>query len=67
MRNFRRIIFRESEDIDNNNNNNNSFIYSWIKNLINLQQFKYNCLDKNPNIFQTTRFNHTMIFFKLID
>ena len=59
MRNFRRIIFCESEDIDNNNNNN--------KNLINLQQFKYNCLDKNPNIFQTTRFNHTMIFFKLID
>ena len=59
MRNFRRIIFCESEDIDNNNNNN--------KNLINLQQFKYNCLDKNPNIFQTTPFNHTMIFFKLID
>ena len=24
-------------------------------------------LDKNYNIFQTTRFNHTMIFFKLID
>ena len=21
------------------------------------------CLDKNSNIFQTTRFNHTMIFF----
>ena len=28
---------------------------------------KYYCLDKNYNIFQTTRFNHTMIFFKLID
>ena len=26
-----------------------------------------NCLDKNYNIFQTTRFNHTMIFFKLTD
>ena len=26
-----------------------------------------NCLDKNNNIFQTTRFNHTMIFFKLTD
>ena len=26
-----------------------------------------NYLDKNYNIFQTTRFNHTMIFFKLID
>ena len=25
------------------------------------------CLDKNYNIFQTTRFNHTMIFFKLND
>ena len=25
-----------------------------------------NCLEKNNNIFQTTRFNHTMIFFKLI-
>ena len=25
------------------------------------------CLDKNNNIFQTTRFNHTMIFFKLTD
>ena len=25
------------------------------------------CFDKNHNIFQTTRFNHTMIFFKLID
>ena len=25
------------------------------------------CLDKNHNIFQTTHFNHTMIFFKLID
>ena len=25
------------------------------------------CLDKNYNIFQTTRFNHTMIFFKLTD
>ena len=24
-------------------------------------------LDKNPNIFQTARFNHTMIFFKLTD
>ena len=24
-------------------------------------------LDKNHNIFQTTLFNHTMIFFKLID
>ena len=23
-------------------------------------------LDKNYNIFQTTRFNHTMIFFKVI-
>ena len=28
---------------------------------------KYYCLDKNYNIFQTMRFNHTMIFFKLID
>ena len=27
----------------------------------------YVCLDKNYNIFQTTRFNHTMIFFKLTD
>ena len=26
-----------------------------------------NCLDKTFNIFQTTRFNHTMIFFKLND
>ena len=26
-----------------------------------------NSLDKNNNIFQTTRFNHTMIFFKLTD
>ena len=26
-----------------------------------------NCLDKNYNIFQTTRFNHTTIFFKLTD
>ena len=26
-----------------------------------------NCLDKNYKIFQTTRFNHTMIFFKLKD
>ena len=25
-----------------------------------------NILEKNNNIFQTTRFNHTMIFFKLI-
>ena len=25
-----------------------------------------NFLEKNNNIFQTTRFNHTMIFFKLI-
>ena len=25
-----------------------------------------NCLDKN-HIFQTTRFNHTIMFFKLID
>ena len=25
-----------------------------------------NCLEKNNNILQTTRFNHTMIFFKLI-
>ena len=24
------------------------------------------CLDKYYNIFQTTRFNHAMIFFKLI-
>ena len=24
-------------------------------------------LEKNNNIFQTTRFNHTMIFFKLTD
>ena len=24
------------------------------------------CLEKNNNILQTTRFNHTMIFFKLI-
>ena len=23
------------------------------------------CLEKNNNIFQTTRFNHTMIFFRL--
>ena len=26
-----------------------------------------NCLYNNYNIFQTTRFNHTMIFFKLTD
>ena len=26
-----------------------------------------NCLDKRYNVFQTTRFNHTMIFFKLTD
>ena len=26
-----------------------------------------NCLDKNYHIFQTTRFNHAMIFFKLIN
>ena len=26
-----------------------------------------NCLDKNYNIFQMMRFNHTMIFFKLTD
>ena len=26
-----------------------------------------NRLDKNNNIFQTTRFNHTMILFKLTD
>ena len=25
-----------------------------------------NCLNKNYSIFQTTRFNHTMIFFKLM-
>ena len=25
------------------------------------------CLEKNNNIFQTTRFDHTMIFFKLND
>ena len=25
------------------------------------------CFDKNYNNFQTTRFNHTMIFFKLFD
>ena len=25
------------------------------------------CLEKNNNIFQTTRFNHTMIFFNLTD
>ena len=25
------------------------------------------CLDKNYSIFQTMRFNHTMIFFKLTD
>ena len=25
------------------------------------------CLDKNYNIFQTMRFNHTMTFFNLID
>ena len=24
-------------------------------------------MDKNYNIFQATRFNHTMIFFKLTD
>ena len=26
----------------------------------------FKSLEKNNNIFQTTRFNHTMIFFKLI-
>ena len=26
-----------------------------------------NCLEKNNSIFQTTRFNHTMNFFKLTD
>ena len=31
------------------------------------QSKTYNCLDKNYNIFQTMPFNHTMIFFKLID
>ena len=31
------------------------------------KMFHKNCLDKNYNIFQTTRFNHTMIFFKLTD
>ena len=32
-----------------------------------LQHKTLNCLDKNYNIFQTTLFNHTMIFFKLTD
>ena len=27
----------------------------------------YSSKEKNNNIFQTTRFNHTMIFFKLTD
>ena len=35
---------------------------SKIENLLSL-----NCLDKNYYIFQTTRFNHTMIFFNLTD
>ena len=26
-----------------------------------------NCLEKNNSIFQTTRFNHTMNFFKVTD
>ena len=30
-------------------------------------QLLSSCLDKNYNIFQTTRFKHTMIFFKLTD
>ena len=30
-------------------------------------QKKINTLKKNDNLFQTTRFNHTMIFFKLTD
>ena len=34
-----------------------------LKNTIGIQDG----LDKNYNIFQTTRFNHTMIFFKLTD
>ena len=34
----------------------------WTK----FQIVQHNCLDKN-NIFQTTRFNHTVIFFKLND
>ena len=33
----------------------------------NIQDYFEYCLDKNNNIFQTTRFNHTMIFFKLTD
>ena len=35
----------------------------------NLKQKKkdFDCMDKNYNIFQTTGFNHTMIFFKLTD
>ena len=31
------------------------------------QHKTWKCLDKNYNIFLTTRFNHTIIFFKLID
>ena len=49
------------------NNSGRSFLHygkmsktSKIKELV-------NSLEKNHNIFQTTRFNHTMIFFRLID
>ena len=37
-----------------------------IGDIFRISKYK-NCLDKNYNIFQTTRFNHAMIFFKLID
>ena len=32
-----------------------------------IKQAINNFLDKNYNIFQTTRVNHIMIFFKIID
>ena len=37
--------------------------------ILRILQLKYsqNCQDKSYNIFQTTCFNHTMIFFKLTD
>ena len=35
---------------------------------IHMYEWQYaHCFDKDYNIFQTRRFNHTMIFFKLID
>ena len=41
--------------------------HEWVNNFLGFiwKNINENCLNKNNNIFQMTRFNHTMTFFKL--